>query len=74
MATEPEPEAGYPAYTSEPQPQPPPQQDEEEEGGGPVKTFLEHLEDLRWTLIKSISAILVAMLLCLIGGRYLVLC
>src|SRR5438477_529969 len=25
----------------------------EEDGGGPVKTFLEHLEDLRWMLIKS---------------------
>lgn len=45
---------------------------EEEDGGGPVKTFLEHLEDLRWTLIKSISAVLVAMLVCLIAGNYLV--
>jgi sec-independent protein translocase protein TatC len=45
---------------------------EEEEGGGPVKTFLEHLEDLRWMLIKSVSAILVAMLVCLIGANYLV--
>lgn len=45
---------------------------DEEEGGGPVKTFLEHLEDLRWMLIKSVAAILVAMLLCLIGGRQLV--
>jgi sec-independent protein translocase protein TatC len=46
--------------------------DEEEEGGGPVKTFLEHLEDLRWTLIKSLSAILVAMVVCLIAGNRLV--
>lgn len=45
---------------------------DEEEGGGPVKTFLEHLEDLRWMLIKSVVAILIAMLLCLIGGKYLV--
>lgn len=45
---------------------------EEEEGGGPVKTFLEHLEDLRWMLIKSVSAILVAMLICLVGINYLV--
>lgn len=44
----------------------------EEEGGGPVKTFLEHLEDLRWMLIKSVVAILIAMLLCLIGGKQLV--
>jgi sec-independent protein translocase protein TatC len=45
---------------------------EDEDGGGPVKTFLEHLEDLRWMLIKSVVAILIAMLLCLIGGKQLV--
>ena len=45
---------------------------EEEDGGGPVKSFLEHLEDLRWVLIKSVAAILVAMLVCLIGGKYLI--
>jgi sec-independent protein translocase protein TatC len=44
----------------------------EEEGGGPVKSFLEHLEDLRWMLLKCIAAILLAMLVCLIGGNYLV--
>ena len=43
---------------------------EEEQEGGPVKTFLEHLEDLRWVLIKSLVALSVAMLLCLIGGNY----
>lgn len=46
--------------------------EKEEEGGGPVKTFLEHLEDLRWMLIKTVSAILVAMLVCLIAGNRLV--
>jgi sec-independent protein translocase protein TatC len=45
---------------------------EEEEGGGPIKSFLEHLEDLRWMLVRSVVAILVAMLLCLIGGNKLV--
>ncbi|MSU58160.1 MAG: twin-arginine translocase subunit TatC [Pedosphaera sp.] len=40
--------------------------------GGPVKTFLEHLEDLRWVLIKSSVALAVAMLLCLIAGNYVV--
>lgn len=44
----------------------------EEEEGGPVKTFLEHLEDLRWTLIKSISALVIAMLVCLMAAKYLV--
>jgi sec-independent protein translocase protein TatC len=39
-----------------------------EEEGGPVKSFLEHLEDLRWVLIKSLAALSVAMLLCLIAG------
>src|SRR5271168_4354330 len=40
--------------------------------GGPVKTFLEHLEDFRWVLIKSLVALAVAMLLCLIAGNYVV--
>jgi sec-independent protein translocase protein TatC len=47
-------------------------QPEEEEGGGPVKSFLEHLEDLRWTLIKVAVALVLGMLLCLVGGRQLV--
>jgi sec-independent protein translocase protein TatC len=42
----------------------------EEEEGGPVKSFLEHLEDLRWVLIKSSVAAGVAMLVCLLGGNY----
>ncbi len=46
--------------TEEPRPE-----QTEEDGGGPVKTFLEHLEDLRWMLIKSGSALLVGMIVCL---------
>jgi sec-independent protein translocase protein TatC len=42
-----------------------------EEEGGPVKSFLEHLEDLRWVLIKSCAAAGVAVLACLLGGNYL---
>src|SRR2546421_9045468 len=42
--------------------------DQEEDEGGPVKSFLEHLEDLRWVLIKSVVALGLAMLLCLIAG------
>jgi len=45
---------------------------EEEEEGGPVKSFLEHLEDLRWVLIKSLAAGGIAMLACLLGGPYVV--
>ena len=40
--------------------------------GGPVKSFLEHLEDLRWVLIKSLVALGVAVLLCLLAGNYVV--
>ncbi|MEY2408558.1 MAG: sec-independent protein translocase protein TatC [Verrucomicrobiota bacterium] len=40
--------------------------------GGPVKAFLEHLEDLRWVLIKSLAAIGIGMLLCLIAGNHVV--
>jgi sec-independent protein translocase protein TatC len=47
-------------------------QEEKEDEGGPVKPFLEHLEDLRWVLIKSITALGVGMLICLIGGNYVV--
>ena len=38
--------------------------DPEEEYGGPVKPFLDHLEDLRWVLIKSISALVLGMGIC----------
>jgi sec-independent protein translocase protein TatC len=43
-----------------------------DEEGGPVKSFLEHLEDLRWVLIKSASALATAIMICLIGGNYVV--
>src|SRR6478735_8595981 len=45
---------------------------DEEEEGGPVKSFLEHLEDLRWVLIKSIATLAVAMFICLLAGNYVV--
>ncbi len=45
---------------------------DEEQEGGPVKSFLEHLEDLRWVLIKSIATLAVAMFVCLIAGNYVV--
>jgi len=48
------------------------QPDPEEFEGGPVKSFLEHLEDLRWTLIKVTATLAVAMMACLMGGNYLV--
>jgi sec-independent protein translocase protein TatC len=39
---------------------------------GAVKTFLEHLEDFRWLLLKSSAALVVATLLCLVAGNYIV--
>jgi sec-independent protein translocase protein TatC len=41
----------------------------EEEEGGPVKTFLEHLEDLRWVLIKCVASLLLGMVTCLVAAR-----
>lgn len=43
--------------------------EEEEEGGGPIKSFLEHLEDLRWTIIKCGATMMVAMIVCMIAAR-----
>ncbi len=43
------------------------QPNEEEVEGGAVKSFLEHLEDLRWMLIKSFAATLLGMMVCLFG-------
>jgi sec-independent protein translocase protein TatC len=44
----------------------------DEAEGGPVKSFLEHLEDFRGVLIKSAVALCLAMLLCLVAGNYVV--
>ena len=43
-----------------------------EEYGGPVKSFLEHMEDLRWMLIRCVASVFVAMVVCLAGAPYLV--
>ena len=40
--------------------------------GGPVKSFLEHLEDFRWVLVKSVVALFLGMLVCLIGANQVV--
>src|SRR5215510_128881 len=41
---------------------------DQDEEGGPVKSFLEHLEDLRWVLIKSLVTLGIAFVVCLIAG------
>ncbi len=37
-----------------------------------MKPFLDHLEDLRWTLIKVVVAVVLGMLVCLMAGNRLV--
>jgi sec-independent protein translocase protein TatC len=44
----------------------------EEEEGGPTKTFLEHLEDLRWMLMKCAAVIGVGFLVCLFASPVIV--
>ena len=41
----------------------------EEDEGGPVKSFLDHLEDLRWTIIRCAVAVIVSMVVCLVAGN-----
>ena len=44
----------------------------EEEEGGPTKSFLEHLEDLRWVLMKCAAVVAVSFIGCLVAAPYLV--
>jgi sec-independent protein translocase protein TatC len=48
------------------------QEPDADDGGGPVKSFLEHLEDFRWLLIKCAVALSLTMLVCLIGANYVI--
>jgi sec-independent protein translocase protein TatC len=45
--------------------------DPEEEEGGPVKTFLEHLEDLRWVLIKCFVSLALGMVTCMAAANWI---
>lgn len=49
-----------------------PEQFDETPEGGPIKSFLEHLEDFRWVLIKSVVALALGMLVCLLGANFVV--
>lgn len=40
--------------------------------GGPTKSFLEHLEDLRWVLMKCVAAVAITFMACLLGSPTLV--
>jgi sec-independent protein translocase protein TatC len=46
--------------------------DAEADSGGPIKSFLEHLEDFRWLLVKCAVTLGLAMLVCLIGANYVI--
>ena len=46
--------------------------DDGSEYGGPIKSFLEHMEDLRWVLIRCVAALGVAMVACLAGAPIIV--
>lgn len=54
-----------------PPPEEPPTATEEDGEGGPVKPFLDHLEDFRWLLIKCVVVTLIGMVICLAAGNYL---
>ena len=44
----------------------------EDDGGGPIKSFLEHLEDFRWLLVKCAVTLALAMLVCLFAANYVI--
>jgi sec-independent protein translocase protein TatC len=51
---------------------PPAEESDQGDFGGPVKPFLDHLEDLRWVIIKTAVALAVGMIACLCGAKFLV--
>ena len=60
-----------PAYIPPVPPSEPPGTADDDGEGGPVKPFLEHLEDFRWLLIKCVVVTLVGMVICLAAGDHL---
>jgi sec-independent protein translocase protein TatC len=50
----------------------PPDSSFEDDDGGPVKSFLEHLEDLRWTLVKCAAAVFIGIIACLSGSDFII--
>lgn len=49
-----------------------PEEDFSHPEGGPTKSFLEHLEDLRWVLMKCAATVAVTFMACLLGSPTLV--
>ena len=56
---------------AEPSDTPPPDQEMDEEGELETKPFLDHLEDLRWTLLKSLAALFVTISVAFYGLPYI---
>ncbi len=48
-------------------------EESESKNHGPVKPFLEHLEDLRWVLVKILATVSAAWMLCFYFGPYILL-
>jgi sec-independent protein translocase protein TatC len=49
-----------------------PHEPDADNDGGPVKSFLEHLEDFRWLLVKCAVTLGLAMLVCLVGANHVI--
>src|SRR3954469_16175442 len=47
--------------------------EEQEVAGGAIKSFLEHLEDLRWTMVKAGAALLCGLTICLFAAPQIML-
>ena len=60
-----------PAYVPPASPDDPVSTADDDGEGGPIKPFLEHLEDFRWLLIKCLVVTLVGMVICLAAGDHL---
>lgn len=50
----------------------PPDPADFEEGGGPIKSFLEHLEDLRWMLVRCAVSLFLGIIVCLSASNYII--
>jgi sec-independent protein translocase protein TatC len=46
-------------------------QDDDTREGFETKPFLAHLEDLRWTILRSIAALLIGVIICAFTARYI---
>src|SRR5271154_2366935 len=50
---------------------PPPRPDDDDRNGLETKPFLAHLEDLRWTIIRSMVALTIGVTICAFSVKYI---